>query len=94
MFSGYEYVPDSESASITAGPSISTWDDATGPSGSEDDLLSDKPAVRAPVKKEKKVLVTQESKDEEVLNKDAGAAPRFVAPLPQQMTFKDGQQAR
>lgn len=92
---GYEYVPDSESASITAGPSISTWDDVTGPSGSEDDLLSDKPVVKRPVKKiEKKTLVAQESKDEELINKDSGIAPRFVTPLSQQVDVKDGQQAR
>lgn len=66
----------------------------TGPSGSEDDLLSDKPAIKKPVKKQdKKVLVTQESKDDELV-KDSGIAPRFITSLSQQTDVKDGQQAR
>lgn len=89
---GYEYVPDSESASITAGPSVGTYEDLTGPSGSEDDLLSDKP--KAVVKKgKKKTFIPQESKEEELV-KDAGSAPSFIVPLPQTVEISDGQQAR
>lgn len=92
---GYEYIPDSESASITAGPSVGTWEDLTGPSGSEDDLLSDKPVVKKSKTKadKKSKFQPQESKDEELV-KDSGTAPRFLVTLPQQVDIKDGQQAR
>lgn len=93
---GYEYIPDSESASITAGPSVGTWEDLTGPSGSEDDLLSDKPVVKKTTKTKtdkKSKFQPQESKDEELI-KDSGTAPRFLVALPQQVDIKDGQQAR
>lgn len=85
-------MPDSESASITAGPSVGTWEDLTGPSGSEDDLLSDKPVVIKKTKK--KTFQPQESKEEELINKDSGAAPRFLVSLPQRADISDGQQAR
>jgi len=70
----------------------------TGPSGSEDDLLSDKPAVKKSVKtkadrKSPKLFRPQESKEEE-LAQDSGSAPRFVVALPRQVDVKDGQQAR
>ena len=88
---GYEYIPDSESASITAGPSVGTWEDLTGPSGSEDDLLSDKPVAKKLTKKSK--FQPQESKDDELV-KDSGTAPRFVVSLPEQVQVKDGNTAR
>ena len=69
----------------------------TGPSGSEDDLLSDKPVVKKSVKtkteKKSSKFQPQESKEEELV-RDSGAAPRFVVALPQQVDVKDGQQAR
>jgi hypothetical protein len=90
--SGYEYIPDSESASITAGPS-GTWEDATGPSGSEDDLLSDKPSVRSKTGKKLRKFQPQESKDDDTV-KDSGTAPRFVTLLRKKTEVGDGQSAR
>jgi hypothetical protein len=91
---GYEYIPDSESASVTAGPSVGTWEDITGPSGSEDDLLSDKPVVRKTKTERTKAKFQPQPSKEDELVKDSGTAPRFVVPLPPQINVSDGQQAR
>ena len=94
---GYEYIPDSESASITAGPS-GAWEEVTGPSGSEDDLLSDKPSVpevKTKTKKSSKSIrfQPQESTDDDLM-KDSGSAPRFVTTLTPITEISDGNQAR
>ena len=91
---GYEYIPDSESASVTAGPSVGTWEDITGPSGSEDDLLSDKPVVRKTKTERTKAKFQPQPSKEDELVKDSGSAPRFVVPLPHQIDVSDGHQAR
>lgn len=75
---------------------MGTWEDLTGPSGSEDDLLSDKPVSKKIVKTKtdkKFKFQPQASKDEELVQ-DSGAAPRFIVALPQQVDIKDGHQAR
>ena len=66
----------------------------TGPSGSEDDLLSDKPVVRkTKAERARAKIQPQESKDDELV-KGAGTAPRFVVSLPHQIDVSDGNQAR
>ena len=74
------------------------WEEATGPSGSEEDLLSDKPSVREVKMKTKKKnkssrFQPQESRDDDLM-KDSGSAPRFVTILSPTTDISDGNQAR
>ena len=89
---GYEYIPDSESASLTAGPS-GQWEDITGPSGSEDDMLSDKQPAAHKAESRIRKFAQQPSKDDDMVV-DSGVAPRFVVPLQETVQVVDGSTAR
>jgi len=74
------------------------WEEATGPSGSEEDLLSDKPSIQEVKPKTKKKsknprFQPQESREDDLM-KDSGSAPRFVTILSPTTELSDGKQAR